>query len=243
TRPGWDWKVAERVGRESAFTPELAAEPGKVEDLIGHLARAEFVELLDSGLAEGEARGSLTVQIGDDQQRGRFGADVVGDAGSRTVRFQRAGDSIAGVVAPDLVELVRAPVAAFASLLVVELLEIEQEELALSAAGVQKRWVRGSKGLWTPPDSAVEARELRDVLDGILIVRAARHLVEGPNEPLSDAVEVEFTAENGALTRYSVGRMPAAARGQEIQIDVQGRRSVLKDQALYARLLAVLGKR
>ena len=125
---------------------------------------------------------------------------------------------------------------------IVELVEIEQQELRLARGDASKRYVRGSKGLWTPPGIEIEARELHGVLDGLMIVRAAKHLAPEEAGPLADPIEVEATAIGGGKVKFVVGLAPGAAEGERAQVEVEGRRSVLQDQDLHARLVAILAK-
>lgn len=237
------WKVSERPDRSAPFTAGLLADKGRVEDLLGAIARAEFGSFLPGeSLAEPEVRGSFVVQAGDLRQGGRIGAEVEGAEGGRALRFQRTGDSIAGLVEPTLLDLLKTPARDLWRLVVVELVEIEQQELRLARGDASKRYVRGSKGLWTPPGIEIEARELHGVLDGLMIVRAAKHVAPEEVGPLADPIEVEATAIGGRKVKFVVGLAPGAAEGERAQVEVEGRRSVLQDQDLHARLVAILAK-
>jgi hypothetical protein len=243
-RAGSAWKVAERSTPEAAFTPGVPADRGKVEDLLGKIGRAEIAKFLaGEALSPGEVRGSLAVQAGEERQGGSLGAEVGSPKSGRAVRYQRTGDSVAGLVDPALLELFRTPVGELSSLLLLDLPELEQSELTLSRGEVHKRYLHGSKGLWTPPGVEIEARELRDVLDALTIVRVARHLGAGEHAALSDPVAVEFKSLVGVKVSYTVGVAAEAAEGERVQIDTGGRRAVLKDQGLHKRLLLVLEKR
>jgi hypothetical protein len=105
---------------------------------------------------------------------------------------------------------------------------------------VHRTFVRGSKGLWTPPDVSVEARELHPVLDGITILRAARHVAGEALPPLAEPIEIELESSNQDTTKFTVGLAPGAPEGERVQVERDGRRAVAKDQGLHARLLAVL---
>ena len=236
------WMVSERKDRDSAFSPALPAEKSRVEDLLGKIARAEFASFLPGEtFSEAEVRGSIVVQARDLRQGGQIGAEVAGAEGGRAVRMQRLGDSIPGLVDPALLEVLKTTPHDLWRLVVVEVFELEQRELHLARAGVSKRYVRGSKGLWTPPGIEIESKELHGVLDGLMIVRAARHLGGEEAAPLADPIEVELTSTGGATMKYTVGIAESAAEGERAQVEVEGRRAVLKDQGLHARLAAILG--
>ena len=96
--------------------------------------------------------------------------------------------------------------------------------------------------MWTRPEMEIEARELRDVLDALTIVRVALHLESGEGPALSEPIDVEFTSRLGVKARYKVGIALDAAEGERVQIECEGRRAVLKDQKLQERLVAVLEK-
>jgi hypothetical protein len=141
----------------------------------------------------------------------------------------------------EILDVLKTPMDGLLSLLVVELTEIEQTELDLAGAGVTKHYLHGSKGLWTPPDAPFEARELRDVLDALMIVRATRHLGTSTGlAALEQPIEVTLKNLAGAATTYTIGLAPDAPEGERVEVDRGGRRSVLKDQGLHERLTKIL---
>lgn len=236
------WMVSERPDEGAAFTPGIQADRSRVDDLLGAIARAEFASFLpQEGLAEAEIRGSIVVQAGDLRQGGRIGASVEGREGGAALRFQRTGDSIAGLVDPTLLGILKTPARDLWRLVVVELVEIELQELRLTREGASRRYVRGSKGLWTPPDLEIEAKELHGVLDGLMIVRATKHLGTEDAGSLADPIEVEATSTSGGKVKFVVG-IAEGAVGERVQVEFEGRRAVLKDQELHARLVAILAK-
>lgn len=232
------WMVSERPARGAASTPGMEADRNQVEDLLGAIARVEFASFDTAGsLAEAEIRGSIVVQTGDLRQGGMIGAGVEGKEGGAALRVQRLGDSIVGLVDPALLEVMKTPARTLWRLVVVELVEIEQQELRLTRAGVSKRYVRGSKGLWTLPDLKLEAKELHGVLDGLMIVRASEHVAADAAVPLTDPIEVEATSTIGVKVKFVVGIVEG-----EAQVEFEGRRAVLKDQDLHARLATILDR-
>ncbi|MFN0008943.1 MAG: DUF4340 domain-containing protein [Planctomycetota bacterium] len=232
------WMVSERPERGAASTPALEADRNQVEDLLGAIARVEFASFDTAGsLAEAEIRGSMVVQTGDLRQGGIIGGEVEGAEGGAALRVQRMGDSIVGLVDPAILEVMTTPARSLWRLVVVELVEIEQQELSLKRGEVSKRYVRGSKGLWTLPDLQLEAKELHAVLDGLMIVRASKHVAAESTVSLTDPIEVEATSTIGTKVKFVVGRVEG-----EAQVEFEGRRAVLKDQDLHARLAAILDR-
>lgn len=244
SRRARDWQVAARVTGERSYGPPVPADTGKVEDILARIDRTEFVSLLlNEKLEEKDARGALHVEAGPETAGGIFGGEVTGDKGGKAVRFRRDGDNLTALCDPSLFDLVRIPVEELWSLRLRETIEVDQRELKLSGAGTSRSFVHGSKGLWTHPDLAVEARELHEVLDSLLFVRAARHLPRGRSAVLQDPVQVEFTDTNQKKSSYVIGQAPEAAGGTlVVQIEVDGRRAVLMDQELHRKLLSILGQ-
>jgi len=221
----------------------VPADRNRVEDLLGAIARLEFGGFLPGeGLAEAEIRGSIIVQAGDVRQGGRVGASVAGREGGAAVRFQRSGDSIAGLVDPALLDTLKTPARGLWRLVVLDLVEVDLQELSLSRADATRRYVRSSKGLWTPPGIGIEAKELHGVLDGLMIVRATKHLGPEESAALADPIRVEASSTGGGKVKYVVGIAEGAAEGERVQVEYEGRRAVLKDQDLHARLVAILAK-
>jgi len=238
------WMVSERTGRETAYTPGAEADRHRVEDLLGAIARTEIATFLPGeAVADSEATGSIVVQAGDLRQGGRLGAEVQGAEGGRALRFQRNGDSLAGLVPLELRDLLATRAQDLWSLVVVELVEVEQTELRLARGDAVKRYVRSSKGLWTPPGIGVEAKELHEVLDALMIVRAAKHVAPEATPTLEDPIAVEVTSSRGDKVQYWVGLAEGAAEGERVQVQHEGRRAVAKDQELHTKLARILENR
>lgn len=241
TRPGFVWKVSERAGPEAAFSKGIAADPRRVEDLIDRASNVKIASFLHGEVLEaGEVRGSIALEAGGEHQGGNFGREVGTAEKGRAIRCQRAGDTIAGLADLGVLDLLRTPTSEVLSLVVVDLPEIEQAGLTIRRGGAERVYVHTSKGIWTPPDVPIEARELRDVLDTLMILRATRRLPEGAPPPLVDPVEIEVRDLAGGKTVFTIGRVPDAPEGERVQVEREGRRSVLKDQDVHARLLKIL---
>jgi hypothetical protein len=175
------------------------------------------------------------------QEGGDIGSDVGDEERGRGVRFQRKGDSLAALLDRDVLDLLATPLADVLSLVVVDVPEIDLVRLSIDGAGVHRVFVRNAKGLWTPPEISVEAKELHSVLDGITILRASANLAGTGLAPLEDPIDLEFVSSTREKTKFRIGLGPASApEGERVQVERDGRRAVAKDQGLHARLLAVL---
>jgi hypothetical protein len=236
------WLAAERAGQGTTFTPSLPADLQRVEDLVRKVADLEVANFLPGNtLSATEIRGSILVQEKDLQEGGEIGSDVGDAEHGKGVRFQRKEDSIAGILDPAVLDLLGTPLADVLSLVVVDVPEIQLVRLSIDGVGAHRTFVRNAKGLWTPPDVAVEAKELHSVLDGITILRASANLRPEGLAPLEDPIDVEFVSSTKETTRFRIGLGPAASpEGERVQVEREGRRAVAKDQGLHARLLAVL---
>jgi hypothetical protein len=53
-------------------------------------------------------------------------------------------------------------------------------------------------------------------------------------------VTIEFTSTLKKITRYVIGLASDGKGGERTEVEFEGRRSVLKDQAVHKRLLAIL---
>lgn len=241
TREGPRWRVSRRVRNDTAYSPPEPADRKKVEALLARLESAELAGfLLDTALAPAEVRAAFYVTSGGEEQGGTFGAPYANPGGGQAVRFQRKGDSIAALADPALLDLARTPLEELWSLQLAEISELDQQALVLSGAGATRAYERGSKGLWTPKGLDLEARELRDVLDPLFFPRASQRLSGTDLPPLKDPVTVEFTNSMQKQTRFVIGSGSDGQGGERSEIDFEGRRSVLKDQAVHRRLLAIL---
>ena len=240
------WLAAERSGPETTFTPTLPADLQRVEDLIRKVADLEVANFLPGNtLSTTEVRGSILVQEKDLQEGGEIGSDIGDAEHGRGVRFQRKDDSIAGILDPEVLQLLRMPLAEILSLVVVDVPEVELVRLNLDGAGAHRTFVRNAKGLWTPPDVAIEAKELHAVLDGLTILRASANLSPEGLAPLEDPIDVEFVSSTKQTTKFRVGlghetAGPGETGASRVEVERDGRRAVAKDQGLHGRLLAIL---
>jgi hypothetical protein len=240
-RDGRDWSVASRVAGSTEFDPPEPADRRKVDEILARIERAEFGGfLLGEQLADAEVQGALHVLVGRDEQGGRIGAAHDATEGAHALRFQRTGDSVVALVDPGLLDVARTPIESLWTLELATFNELDLQSLVLSGASGERTFVRGSKGLWTPKGIDFEARELREVLDPLFFLRASERLPRGTYPPLRDPVTVELTNSMQTKTRFTIGDADDALGKPRAEIELEGRRSVLKDQALHKRLLAIL---
>jgi hypothetical protein len=241
TRVGRAWSVSQRVLNDTGYTPPQPADTKKVEALLARLEKAELAGFLPGAeMTPPEVRAAIYVESSGDEQGGVFGAAYDNPGGGQAVRFQRKGDTIVALADPQLLDLARTPLADLWSLQLAEISEVNQLSLVLSGPGGTRTFARGSKGLWTPQGLDLEARELRDVLDPLLFLRASQRLPPGEHPALKEAVTVEFKDSLDKPTRFVLGLAPDGRGGERSEIDFEGRRSVLKDQSVHKRLLAIL---
>jgi len=78
------------------------------------------------------------------------------------------------------------------------------------------------------------------VLDPLFFLRAGERLPRGDHPALRDPVTVELTNSLQKKTRFVIGEGDDTVGKPRAEIELDGRRSVLKDQALHKRLLAIL---
>jgi hypothetical protein len=240
-RSGSRWSVSRRVLKDTGYSPPEPADKKRVEALLARIESAELVGFLPGAtLAADETRAALYVVAGSEEQGGVFGATFDNPAGGRAVRFQRKGDSIVALADPKLLEVAHTPLDQLWSLQLSEINELDQQTLTLAGGGRTRTFERGSKGLWTPKGLDLEARELRDVLDPLFFLRASERLTSGERPPLKDPVTVEFTNSTKQTTRFVIGSADDGHGGERAEVELEGRRSVMKDQAVHKRLLAIL---
>jgi hypothetical protein len=241
SREGQKWRVSRRAAKETAFSAPELADKKRVESMLARLESGELAGFLsDPELSSDEKRAAVYVEVGGERQGGVLGADHDNQGGGKAVRYQRDGDSIVALADPKLLDLARTRIEDLWTLQLAEIDELDQHALVLSGAGKVRAYERGSKGLWTPKGLDLEARELRDVLDPLFFPRAAERLTASDPAPLKDPVTVEFTSSMGKKSGFVIGGTSDAKGGERAEIEIDGRRSVLKDQEIHKRLLAIL---
>jgi hypothetical protein len=227
------WTVAEARAGSRVFAPSLAADAKKVADLLIALDRTEFrTFLVGSQLEPGEVRDAIHVRARGASVGGAFGR--AHESGG--VRFQRDGDTVAGVVDDAFLELVRTPPQSLWSSSISEIAEVDVQALTVRRGTEELAWQRDKYGVWVRKGRTNEARELHTVLDPLLFLRAARHL-ESSSEPLEDPIEVRWTLTAGEKKQV-VGILKMDGKPQVV-CDFDGRRSVLQRQDVHDLLVAL----
>lgn len=235
------WRMRAREQGRPDWEPERLADPGRVERLLGEIERFELAAFEPGrALGEGERTGAIRVELAGGPQGGVFGPTET-RSGREVVLFQRDGDSIAAIADPRLAELARTSSEDLASLDLSVVQELDQQQLVIEGLGERRVYARGRRGVWTTPGVEVEARELHPVLDPLFFLRAERHLGTSTDLPaLEEPITVRFTDVTGRAVSLVIGTARDADGAPRAAIDVQGRRSLLADAALHAKLAKVL---
>lgn len=238
-RAGTAWTVAARALDGGADASATAADPAQVADLLGKLDKLQFVRFAGGAAFEPLPGGErLTIRAGSETEGGVFGSARDADGPAPLASFRRDGDTAIALVDPIALEWLDTPVEQLWSTRVLEVLEAEQASLSIAGGGVQKSYAHGAKGLWTLPGVGTEARDLSPaLLESLLFVRAAKHRPAGLHDALREPITIEFTSKSGNVQSYVVG----VGEGDAIEVEMDGRRAVLKDQRVHARLKELLG--
>ncbi|MBL8862992.1 MAG: DUF4340 domain-containing protein [Planctomycetes bacterium] len=238
---GWSCLRAPAGSRE--FGAPVPAEAGAVEDVLGALERYELAAFLPGvPFDPGPEPVRWRVEGSEGGTGGAFGAAYVDATGAADVLFQRAGETVAAHGDPAILAVLRRDPELFLSLSFLETNEADLGAIELRAAGGERRYERNAKGVWTRPGGAVEARELRSVLEALLFLRAAAPVPRLERAPLVRPIEValfglppELGGSGGLRARFQVGLAEREA-GARAEIEYEGRRGVARDARLHARL-------
>jgi len=237
------WTVAARAADESEWGQEFQADLRQVESILATLeqTRLDYEQSEDLALddfPETPLRG-VWVQLDDDRQGGRIGERYVTPQGSEAFTFRRDGETVIALVPPALEALLDKPARTLHSLLVLNLEENQLSRLTIGHDGVTREFQRTTKSVWQYSDLEAEATELVPFLDKIFFLRAERHLEDATGE-LSDVVTIDVTARTKEMNvSVAIG---LDADGQVVS-DVEGRRSLLRDTDLHAKLKNVVARK
>jgi len=238
---GWTSETA-RAG-SSVFGRPAAAETGAVEDVIGQLERYELAEFRRSlEWDAGPAPHRWRIEAEDGETGGTFGAPYTDAAGSTAVRFQRAGETAVALGSPDILTHLAQPLERFLSLRLLDTVEADLGSIAFSGESSERRYVRTPNGQWVVEGGDVEARELRTVLDALMFLKAREHVPGDAHAPLRAPITVVLSAPGSVRATFTIG-LADGPDGERVEIELEGRRSVLADAKLYARLSAILAAR
>jgi hypothetical protein len=234
------WTVESARAGSSVFGPPAAAESGAIEDLIGDLERYELAEFRRSlAWDAGPAPHRYRIEAEDGETGGTFGAPYTDATGSSAVRFQRAGETAVALGSAEILERLARPPQQFLSLRLLDTVESELSTIALSGEGRERRYARTPKGAWVVEGGDVEARELRGVLDALMFLKAREHVTGDARAPLRAPITVTLSTPAGVRGTFTVGRADGPD-GERTEVEIEGRRSVLADAGLHARLAAIL---
>ncbi len=245
-RKGFAWFVTARGGSG----PELEREKADaqlVADLLGRIEAARVVELL-AGVEFPSTAGEqgIYVEAGGEELGGAIGPPFESSRGTQGLLFRRAGDTLVGLVDASLLEIARADPEGLRSkeLHRVAELDVAQIQVAAPLAGVARSWRRSNAGRWTPEGSEAEARDLAEIIEALLTVRALAFPAAGESGTGGQPVEVEFLDRDGAhLARFSLATLSGGL--EEIDsmrvLYVSGARRGVLDGSLYQGLLRLLG--
>ena len=178
-----------------------------------------------AGTSEGGVAGAL------------LGAEYAPASGGRATRYQREGESIVGLVDPDLLAVARTPARELWSLKLADFPEVTLTGMKLGDSQHEIRYVR-TNGLWKRAGAELEARELRPVLDALFFLRASEHLPASGQPELDTPIQVELEMGDEKHA-FEVGTVVRDGKPR-VEIEFEGRRSVLKRQDLHALLAAIL---
>jgi Domain of unknown function (DUF4340) len=233
------WTVAEGRPGSHVVGSALPADKRKVEDLIARIEGIEYTNVqLDKPFAADEAQASIHVRADASIVAGSFGAEYTPESGGRALRFRREGETVVGLVDPDLYEITRVRAKDFWSLSVAEIAEVNALKLKLSMGDVERTYVRNKQGLWVREGAELEARELRPVLDPLFFLRASEHLLDG-GAPLVEPIRVQWSLVGDEDLALTIGKLERDGQSVAV-VEREGRRSVLARQDLHGALQAVV---
>jgi hypothetical protein len=232
------WTVAEARPGSRVFGPALPADKARVEELVAKLEKADVSSFkLDWKFDSAESKDAIFVHAGPAVAGALLGAEYAPESGGRAIRYQRQGESIVGLVDPDLLAIARTRASDLWSLKIGDFPEISLTGMKLGDSKNQIQYVR-TNGLWKRAGAELEARELRTVLDALFFLRATEHVPESGQPKLEQPIRVEL--EMGDEKRvFEIGTVERDGKPR-VEIEFEGRRSVLKRQDLHALLEAIL---
>lgn len=235
------WSVAERLLDTDEWSVPVAANPDRVEDLLTTLEQAELTKYLrDVRVSEAfppsAPRRGAWVDLTGDRQGGRIGERYRSETGSQAFLFHRDQEDVVALAPVAVGELLGTTLRDLQSLQILELDEVHLRKLSLRQGSRERTFERAVEGTWRYVDMDAEATELHPVLDALFFLRASEHIPEQDREPLSDVVTVEIGDAQGTWHRVEIGVGP----GGRVECERLGLRSVVKDQTLHGKLLAVL---
>lgn len=239
---GWTCSIARAGSR--VYGPPEAAEARAVEDALGELERYELAGFV-RGATFDAGPSPVRWSIGSDdgaETGGTFGGAYVDASGASDALFQRAGETAVAHGDPTIARRLTRDPETWLSLKLLDTIEADLSAVVVRGAAGERRYERNAKGIWTHPGGDVEARELRDVLEGLLFVRATERVPESARMPLQERVDVDLESAGRVRARIAVG-MTGVAGVRRAEVEVDGKRGVIADAAMHAKLAALLSAR
>lgn len=239
--PDGAWTVAEKVPEQAEFGLEQPAEAATVERFLTDLEATKIgAYLLERKAADvlptdGAPDALWVTPLRDLRQGGWLGARVRTAEGTELRSLVREGEDVVAGVDVAIDDLLARGVDHFLRRLVWDVSEPQLRELAFTRGERTKRYVRGDGFTWRPIDAAVPARELRQLLDSILFLKADGEVPPAAREPLTDTVRIELVDAEGQALQAELGRNAAGA----VELSHGLRRARALDQGLLDAIAAL----
>ncbi len=202
------WTVSSTGGSSTGGLRELAPEPadgGRVEDLLGEIERARVLAFLPDVEWPSDAD-SASIRIDFDGRivGGRLGPPHETVDGGRGVLFRREGDELVSLVDETLLEIAALDPEGLRTLQMVLVKELDVARIELATDTAERTYFRNVRGRWSRTGTEVEARKFAALVDGLLAVRALRHLPAREPAAGVDAVQVRIVPSTGPATIYEL---------------------------------------
>lgn len=231
TSTGW---MVSSNGGELEFPPE-PADARRIEDALSEIERARVLAFLpEEGWPDPAEPASILIDFDGRIVGGSLGPPFETPDGGQGVLFRREGDGLVSLVDAGLLELAGIDPDELRSLQLVDVAELGIVRIELSTANAERTYVRSVEGRWSRAGTEVEARTFAVLVDGLLAVRAARHL--GSDAPVAGtgAVQVRIVPGSGPATVYEL------RAGEEGTVFASGSRQALVAPDVHRGLVELM---
>jgi hypothetical protein len=246
-----EWVVASRAA-DGSFLELGPAEPSMIQDMFGYLEGARVGPYLvdkpeETAAAFADEADICTLHftmggqlVGFERQM-RFGAESTGPDGAPMDSVLRDGDDLVGLVAPGMRPFFKLEPHAWLAKQVWALEEspLQLDRLTMTHDGLERAFVRKTQGTWHKEPGGASASELYEVLDPLLFLRAAGHI---PGEATSELVGEVTVTFSSSIRAASWTALFGIGPEDRVLVEVDGRRSILQDATLHARLIDLIGR-
>ncbi|MBL4770634.1 MAG: DUF4340 domain-containing protein [Planctomycetes bacterium] len=244
-----DWTVATKPTGQSDYGVEWLAEMSTVQEFLGLVEQSEVTNWLPTATHESKtlfAKGVAFTRlkfIFRNMLKGETSTALVGpihttESGTKLRTYNRQGDEPVGLVPLAIHDWVTKPMHAWRSRLMWDLKESRLARLRLTQGASVREYKRKIQGTWTYMDAETSPVELLPALDHLVFLRAEEHLEGEEFAPLQDPVKVEFLEVGGTQHQAEIGLTPDG----QVQIQIDGHRSVARNQKLHALLSGILSR-